>query len=121
MTWVYKQSTGALLRLGQTVGMGYSGNGAGKNNPAMQNVPNVGPIPEGRYTINDPIDSPKVGPYALPLDPMAGTNTFGRSDFLIHGDSIVHPGEASEGCIILLRSVRQEIIASDDRDLDVIA
>ena len=34
--------------------LGYSGHGEGKNNPAMQKVPNVGPIPVGKYTIGQP-------------------------------------------------------------------
>ncbi len=30
---------------------GYSGNGQGLNNPAAQNQPNVGPLPQGSYTV----------------------------------------------------------------------
>ncbi len=93
----------------------------GKNNPAMQDRPNVGPIPQGRYGVGDPRDSAQVGPYALPLDPLPGTTTFGRSAFMIHGDSIVHPGMASHGCIILLRDARHKIAESGDRELRVAA
>jgi hypothetical protein len=87
----------------------------------MQTVPNTGPCPRGRYSIGQPEDSPHVGPYALPLTPEPGTNTFGRSAFMIHGDSIVHPGTASEGCIILLRDAREQIVASGDLELVVTA
>jgi hypothetical protein len=119
MPWTYSQSSGSLHHDGQLIAVGYSGHDVGKNNPALQSTPNVGPIPQGRYSIGEPHDSPKVGPFALPVEAMPGTNTFGRSAFLIHGDSIVHPGTASEGCIILLRDVRNRIAASDDRVLVV--
>jgi hypothetical protein len=121
MAWIYSQSTGILSHDGRHIATGYSGHDEGKNNPAMQEVENVGPCPQGRYEIGPPKDNPHVGPFALPLTPMPGTNTFGRFAFLIHGDSIVHPGTASEGCIILLRDARNKIAASDDQELIVTA
>jgi hypothetical protein len=45
---------------------------------------------------------------------------FGRSGFLIHGDSIIRPGTASRGCIILAREIREQIAASGDADLEVV-
>jgi hypothetical protein len=42
------------------------------------------------------------------------------STSLIHGDSINHPGDASEGCVVLSRAVRQTIAASGDTDLEVV-
>ena len=119
--WTYSQSTGTMSHNGQTIAIGYSGHEQGKNNPDLQRVPNVGPIPQGRYFIGPPHDSPKVGPFAFPLEPATETNTFGRSAFMIHGDSIVHPGTASEGCIILLRDARNQIAASGDNELTVAA
>lgn len=119
--WTYEQSTGRMIRAdGEIIGQGYSGAGEGKNNPAMQTVANVGPLPAGRYYIGEPIDTARHGPYALPLQPAADNWMFGRSEFLIHGDSIPHPGDASEGCIIQLRSVREEIWQSGDHDLEVV-
>ncbi|MPW09303.1 hypothetical protein GCT19_27215 [Paraburkholderia sp. CNPSo 3155] len=47
MTWTHSQSSGTLSRDGSLVARGYSGHGAGKNNPVMQAVRSVGPIPEG--------------------------------------------------------------------------
>ena len=44
----------------------------------------------------------------------------GRTAFLIHGDSIKHPGDASEGCIILGPHIRTRIAASGDTVLNVI-
>ncbi len=119
MAWIYSQSTGYLTHNGVHIATGYSGNGEGKNNPAMQNVPNEGPCPQGSYQIGAPKDDPNVGPFAMPLTPEPGTDTFGRFAFMIHGDSIVHPGTASEGCIIMLRDARNQIWQSGDHELVV--
>jgi hypothetical protein len=119
MAWSYSQSTGTLSHDGQVIAIGYSGHDAGKNNPDMQQIPNTGPIPQGRYVIGTPHDSDKVGPFAMQLTPTPPTNTFGRFAFMMHGDSIVHPGTASEGCIILLRDARNQIASSGDNDLIV--
>lgn len=87
----------------------------------MQTVHNVGPIPAGNYFIQKPEDTVTHGPYVLPLVPYSSNEMFGRSGFLIHGDSVVNPGTASEGCIILSRDVREKIWASTDHGLTVIA
>jgi len=105
---------------GSEWGRGYSGYGAGKNSPADQNLPNVGPVPRGTWAIGAPYDSIHTGPFTLPLTPCEGTETFGRSEFKIHGDSIHDPGNASHGCIILERSVRERINAETDRTLTVV-
>lgn len=118
--WTWDQSAGLLTRAGK-IWRGYSGAARGKNNPAMQAAVGVGPIPQGLWTITDRHDSPNTGPCTLTLTPDAGTETFGRSEFRIHGDSIAHPGSASHGCIILPRAVRDAIWASGDRALAVIA
>jgi len=121
--WTYQQTTGKLSRDGTPEGSGYSGFQAGKNNPAMQNVANVGPIPQGKYSIGAPqcVDSPGPhGPFILPLTPDSANQMFGRSGFLIHGDSIVQPGTASHGCIIMARLIRDAIAASGDQELTVV-
>lgn len=123
--WTYRQSTGVLSPQSGTVTtvepmQGYSGAPAGKNNPAMQNVPNVGPIPQGNYTISAPYNSPDHGPFAMPLIPDPANEMFGRAGFLMHGDNIEHPGCASEGCIIMPRDVREAVWNSGDRGLVVI-
>ena len=120
--WTYAQKTGALLRNGHTAATGYSGFDNGKNNPAMQAVPNVGPVPQGSWTIvGPPFNSPDHGPYVLRLEPSVGTNLFGRSGFLMHGDSIEARGCASRGCIILPRAVRELVWQSGDTVLEVVA
>lgn len=120
-TWTYEQVTGILIDpSGKTVGAGYSGFEEGKNDPDKQNVPCTGPVPRGTYQIEAPNDSPHVGPYAMCLTPSPENEMFGRSDFLIHGDSKEHPGAASHGCIILPRVVREKIWASDCHTIEVV-
>ena len=118
--WVWDQSAGILTCDGVEFGRGYSGNKEGKNNPLLQGVKGVGPIPRGDWMITEMYDSANVGPYALKLEPCEGTKTMGRSAFRIHGDSIKLPGEASHGCIILPRPVRLKIWQSGNRHLRVV-
>lgn len=120
--WTYSQKSGELEQDGKKVATGYSGAGAGKNNPELQNLHNVGPIPQGDWTVTGPpVDTKTHGPYVLKLTPATETETFGRSGFLMHGDSKEHPGTASEGCIIIPRPVREDVWKSGDRDLKVVA
>lgn len=138
--WNYKQSTGELTRDGVAVGTGYSGSGAGKNNPALENEEDVGPIPRGSYAIKlqpecmsmlplagggacancEGVAAHKHGPFVLRLTPDAANEMFGRAGFLIHGDSIKAPGTASEGCIVMGPQIRRKISASGDGALTVI-
>ena|ERR1700677_1840985 len=120
--WTYSQSNGILSHLGIQVGTGYSGHGIGVNNPKLQDVRNVGPIPQGLWIIGEGVDVVKLGPVAIPLTAEDETNTFSRSGFWIHGDEIEHPGEelASDGCIILSRNIRELINSSTDKILQVV-
>ena len=120
MTWLYEQESGALSHNVELIATGYSGADDGKNNPAMQKIHNKGPIPIGAYTIGAPRNTMTHGPFVLPLTPDDENEMFGRSGFLIHGDSVVHPGTASEGCIILSRQIREQIWNSGDRELEVV-
>lgn len=118
--WNFEQMTGKMIDPhGYVRGIGYSGAGVGKNQPQLQNVHNVGPIPQGTYLIGKPFDSSTHGPYALPLVPTPDTELFGRSAFLIHGDNVHAPGTASQGCVIMSRDVREAIWQSGDHDLIV--
>jgi hypothetical protein len=120
MTWSYKQSDGALTLDGILQDEGYSGSGDGRNNPAMQDVVGVGPIPQGQYIIGDAYDDiGGLGPCVMHLDPYPATNTFGRSLFRIHGNNAAN--DASHGCVILGPATRHLIAASDDRTLVVTA
>lgn len=107
----YEQSTG-LLRSGdgRVLAQCYSGYQNGKNNPAMQNVIGVGPVPQGGYTLTGPEaagpgETSPHGPYVIRLVPDPENEMYDRAGFLIHGDSIQHPGTASHGCVIPLTGV----------------
>jgi Tlde1 domain len=118
MAWVYHQRTGRLESNGRQVATGYSGTGAGRNNPAMETLHNQGPIPRGTYTIGQAHDTRDHGPHVMSLTPRAGQNMHGRAGFLIHGDNVRH--DASTGCIILPREIRNVISGSTDRELQVV-
>ena len=118
-TLTYSQISGVLADGRTVLGTGYSGHDIGKNNPDMQGVHNVGPIPIGSYSINGPpYNTATHGPYVMRLLPLPGTDTLGRSGFLIHGDNTT--GTASEGCIIMPRIVRQRIWEYGYRQLLVV-
>ncbi|MGA7777847.1 MAG: tlde1 domain-containing protein [Paraburkholderia sp.] len=119
MPWTYNRTTGTLTNPeGLTIANdGYSGAGQGRNNPSMQNVQNIGPIPDGSYRVGNARHSTRTGAVSMDLAPEVGTDTHGRSAFMIHGDNISHT--ASHGCIILRRAVREQINQSTDRRLIV--
>lgn len=119
MPWSYSQSSGALSHDDVFVGTGYSGKGEGLDNPDLQNVPDVRPIPEGTYTIGPAFTHPGKGPVVMALEPDPSNQMFGRSGFLIHGDNFKMNHTASDGCIILSRPIREQIDGSDDRVLIV--
>lgn len=122
MSLLYRQFEGSFHGVAQDIFSGYSGAGEGKNNPAMQQVHNVGPIPQGKYSIvGEPFDSPDHGPFVLRLEPDPTNEMYGRAGFLIHGDNVHSPGTASEGCIILPRYAREAIWSSGQRELEVVA
>jgi hypothetical protein len=126
----YRQKTGEILRDGKLLAKGYAGfddgdgipePGEGKNDPAMQVVRNVGPVPVGRYQVTRPFVHPTAGSFVMRLLPLPGTQTFGRSGFLIHGDSRKNPGAGSHGCIVLSRADRELVWATGERILEVVA
>lgn len=108
LTLTYSQSTGALVDADKgVVAQGWSGCGEGKNNPAMQEVHSVGPLPRGLYDLGpwEPFH-PGLGPLVCRLIQVEG-ETHGRDEFFIHGASMAHYGEESKGCIVLPRSQRE--------------
>lgn len=119
--WVWDQSAGTLSRDGKLVSRGYAGRDRGLNNPSMQGIAGIGPIPQGLWNIvGKPYDSPNTGKYTLRLEPAPGTNTLGRSAFRIHGDNARLNNTASKGCIILPRKIREMIYMSKDTILKVV-
>jgi hypothetical protein len=67
----------------------------------MQNVKDVGPLPKGKYIVEDPEDGTHLGPKAFPLTPDPVNEMFGRGSFFIHGANVEHPALSSDGCIIM--------------------
>ena len=120
--WTWEQSKGRMLdSKGNLLAEGYSGAGAAKNDPDKQAIEDVGPIPQGTYRIAPPVDTVTHGPAVLPLTPLPMNQIYGRMGFLIHGDSVVSPGTASMGCIILPRFARDRIAQSGDSTLKVVS
>lgn len=121
--WNYEITTGKLTNAdGEVEGIGYSGHPPHVNDADAVNIPDVGPIPPGLYSIGPPHQSDH-GPYTLSLTPHDENEMFGRSGFLCHGDRIDAPGKqlASLGCIILSRDCREQLWQSSDHILKVIA
>lgn len=114
--WSWDQSEGALYLDGRIVARGYSGRGEGRNNPAMEAVKSLGPIPAGRWRIGQPRDSARTGPHIMDLTPIDHA-AHGRSAFQIHGDNAA--GDASSGCIVLPRAWREIIADSGLKTLEV--
>jgi hypothetical protein len=105
---------------GRSCAQGYSGHGAGLNNPDAEAQRNVGPIPAGMWTIDPrPLPPGHLGPLALALRP-DGFDPHGRSLFRIHGDTAAMNHTASDGCIILGHDVRQAIVDSGVTRLQVV-
>lgn len=134
--WTFEQTTGKQIDPdGVLVGIGYAGGNCGLrpdgvNNPVLESVVDVGPLPSGVYTRGDVIlRHPRLGNYVIPLTPDGATRAkiiaYGRDpdSFFEHGDSIALAGlkSASDGCIIQALDVRQAFGASLDRGLQVVA
>ncbi|MDW8847853.1 DUF2778 domain-containing protein [Erwinia sp. MMLR14_017] len=118
MSWEYNQSTGVLSHNGAFFAKGYSGVGSGENNPSMEREKSTGPIPKGHYRIAGSHDT--VTKVTIILQPVLGTNTFGRDGFRIHGGKKSGAHTASQGCIIIDGvSRRQQIVNSSDTILVV--
>jgi Protein of unknown function (DUF2778) len=122
--WKFEQSTGILLTpSNEFAAKGYAGGNCGKNpeginNPAMQNVKSIGPLPCGLYSFGEPVLQSHLGPFAIPLIPDPSNEMFGRGSFYVHGDT-TPSGNASEGCVIMPRAIRNAMWASDDHQLIV--
>ena len=119
--WTYHVDSGRLFdAVDRLVGTGYSGHGAGINNPAMERDHDVGPIPRGRYMISPFFNDPVKGPIVAHLIPEPDTVDFGRYGFMLHGDNSAGNESASHGCIIMPHGVRAEVDASADHELLVV-
>jgi hypothetical protein len=118
---VYSQSRGTLTQNGKVLARGYAGHGAGLNNPGLQGLRNVGPIPTGRYTIGK-FTTFRNMPYSMPLT-RVGPQPAGpsRGGFWIHAGRKDGAPTASRGCIVVPPAeVRAGIAFSGARTLIVI-
>lgn len=128
--WLYHQSTGELLKPDRVrLAFGFAGNGNGLNNPAMQDQRNVGPLPQGDYSMFSWIEKDaRLGLCVIVLVANPHNSMFGRSGFRIHGyrnlersglSSFLH---SSDGCICIGSCVeRRAIWQSGDHALRVAA
>jgi hypothetical protein len=108
---VFSISAGTLTDAdtGAELGPAYSGAPGHVGVVADVALVGAGPIPPGRWTIGAPVDDLQTGPFSLPLTPEPGTETYGRSAFLIHGDNPSMNESASHGCVIAARDIREAI------------
>lgn len=126
MSWTFQQSTGQIQDpSGALAATGYAGGNCGKNpegvnNPSMQGVKCVGPLPAGTYTLGEPVQQSHLGPFAIPLVPDPANDMMGRGSFYVHGDTPALNQSASEGCIIMPRAVRNAMWISGDHTVQVI-
>lgn len=125
--WKWDQSAGELSKDGNFVSKGYAGKGRGINNPALQNVRGIGPLPAGRWRMVEVRNSKNTGPFTIVLHAVDATpnddrhDPTGRGAFRIHGDNVKGDRSASSGCIILPRPIRERMWKSADKELEVVA
>jgi hypothetical protein len=134
--WQFEVTTGKQIdSSGEVRGIGYAGGDCGQrpdgvNNPALENVKNVGPIPTGNYTADRMLlHNYELGHYVIHLSPDVTTRAkiiaYGRDpdSFFWHGDDVGMPGKrsASDGCIVGALDVRELFWNGADHELQVIA
>lgn len=104
------------------VGIGYAGHGWGRNNPRMEKVHGIGPLPAGDYTIGPlEMQHAALGLNVCALMPDPANTMYNRSGFFLHGRKSPTDLDASEGCIVLDHTSRMRVATSADRKLRVIA
>ena len=111
-TWTYSQSTGEMVGPDGETMQGYSGYGDGLNNPDMQDVENVGPIPRGEWDISDSYGKMRINLKALNVQ---GISNRDLKSFEIHGDNPSLNYTASQGCIIINGIHNRRLFRQGDR------
>lgn len=113
MEWEYEVATRKFSLNGTyQFSARYSGRPGYYDDSTKECVAGKGPIPRGVYTIGKPFTHPKTKAWTMRLTPGINNNMCGRDSFMIHGDSQSHPGEASDGCIIVILANRKKIAES---------
>ena len=127
LCWQFSQSTGRwshvndLTGLAVPVGNGFSGQGAGYNNPLMEYKENVGPLPTGLHLIGPGYTWHKMA-NVMDLTPILAYQFNRPGGFKIHG-ARTNPAtraQSSTGCPIAAPNLRALINSSDDRCLRVV-
>lgn len=99
----------------------WAGHEGHANKPEDEQLHGLGPLPAGLYGIGPLRDSGTLGPHVMDLNPDPHNQMFGRSLFRIHGDTVNDAShEASDGCIIAPRNVRDAINTLLDRRIKVV-
>jgi hypothetical protein len=97
-------------------GFGYSGAADYLNDSLIQDhmfAGGPGALPAGTYTITEIYNDPRRGASTCALTPAESNEMFGRSGFLIHGDTTPPSHSASDGCIVTPLWVRQQFEVND--------
>jgi len=135
--WVREDGSALLDPNGHAI-VGWAGNDAnpefnpkrihGKNNPSAQAIPNIGPLPQGFYTIKwltaeEAKPYAHLGPNIAMLIPDKGNTMFGRSGFFCHGAAkdLKLRGQESRGCPVLPPVQRQAVKDTGETRLEVVA
>lgn len=116
--WIYNVKAGTIAGNGHSWTGIYSGHGEGLNNPLMEAVHGVGPIPRGEYKMTWQDSHPHLGKTVALLTPI-GHNAMGRTGLFEHGDNWKMNFTASDGCIIAPETVRDTMWAAGDTTLTV--
>ena len=105
----------------------------GFNDPTNTNDPDIGPLPEGFYTIcGPPYEDKEHGPYILRLEPDRDNVMYGRVGMLMHGKPVSPPGVkallpnpliccGSKGCLCAGPDTRRRVYQSGDTRLQVVS
>jgi len=96
----------------------YSGDCDHYNDENSMKLKCKGPIPIGKWEVTGIEES--TGPLTARLQPCPGTDVFGRSGFLIHGDNSKMNLTASQGCIIVNRECREQIKQGDFVEVSIL-
>ncbi len=121
MSWKFLIAEGRILKPdGSYHCTAYSGAPGYIDNPDAESLRNLGPIPEGLYRFGTPVDTPDHGPFFIPLIPDPTNRMYNRGSFGWHGDSIKHPGCASQGCVISIQLARRAAWESEDHVFEVV-
>jgi hypothetical protein len=90
--YVYNLRTGQLTLDNQLIGVGFSGTGAAKNNPALQNQATTGPIPAGEWRMLKPVKDFKTGEPIIAMHHLMNPPVRFGERFTLHPDTRINAG-----------------------------